>query len=132
MMEQKKLRYGVPAVVNLLLSAVLFWAITSFGDIQYQFMAVMYLVPSWGIAFMWYVDTFLLGAIDTYEEIVVRQNKAYAIQFLSFTLLVITGIVCAFLLYFSLKIEPGPRAGNAELGWHDGARQESRIDTRLS
>ncbi len=103
-MQIKQLEYGWPVVLNLLFSLLVFVFITELQLYQFQFIAVMYLVPSWGIAYLWYVDTTILKGVNTYEEIVLNKNIAYAIHFLAFTLLVVTGIVCAFLLYFSIKL----------------------------
>lgn len=100
--QTKEFEYTTPVMWSLIGAFLLFFLIDWFGWHQYQFLAVMWLVPSWGMFMLWAVDKFILASSDTYQEIIVKGNVAYAYWLLCFTLLILGGVVAAFLLYFSL------------------------------
>jgi len=102
----KRFNYGLPTIVNFAVALLTFAFVAVAGWWEYQFITVMWVVPSFGLLYLWFVDEVILKESNTYEEIIIKGNVAYAVLLLAHTLLILAGIAAAFLLYFSLK-QPG-------------------------
>lgn len=102
-MNDTDFEYGHHVLINLVLSSLALVVVNLNHWIEYQFAAIMWFIPSFGMTLLWYVDKYILKNSNTYTEIVVNRNIAYAIWMLCFTLLIIAGVAAAFMLYFSLK-----------------------------
>lgn len=96
--------YGKHVWANFAISAIVFAIVDINKWYAYQYLTVMWVVPAAGLVMQWWVDEFVLESSDTYQEIIVNRNIAYAVWFLCFTTLIVAGIAAAFLLYFSIKV----------------------------
>jgi len=102
-MNETDFEYGHHVLINVVLSFLAVVVVDMNHWINYQFVSIMWFIPSFGMTMLWYVDKYILKSSNTYVEIVVNRNVAYAIWMLCFTLLIVIGVAAAFMLYFSLK-----------------------------
>jgi len=85
----------VLALVIFLLSSSIFTAFQSFG--------VGILFGAGIIAFIQFIDSVLLKKVDTYNEIILAKNVAYAVFYLALVVAVCGGFVCSTAIFFTWK-----------------------------
>ena len=86
----------------VLIAGIIFWIIGNYVYTPIMAFAGGILGAVIILALIHILDNKMLGKVDTYEEIVEKQNLPYAIYFLSVTIGVCTGVTIAFLVFLRM------------------------------